>query len=552
MSTQSTYAQKASRGFAWNHLYKLTEFGLLNVYTMIIARHFGPEGSTPYLVYAALGTTISAVAAFGIEGVLLRFLPRITDTTSDVDLFSIGATSIRSFVRRLFAFRIFVVVIIFFIVAIVIYLLPLFSPSVAMSLGSIRNYGVYLIVFILAQGVVAFSTFAMIALLNTRRVFFLSLIGRSLLLLGGGIFLLQSSFTIEHAIQLHVASAIVNAALLLVCLRKEISWIEKSKVSSAPRHAISVFRDSIGFLWNPRATKFFLTSPIMLYGIAIWGSDLLSAILGRQPDILMIRAIYGENTLQVGLYNVASLLLIMTEYVFLLGLGGALVSILSKLAHDDESDSSGGKANYVRMTKARKEVAGFQNVTLLPLAGFMAVFPLLVVRAIYGNKYDAAVELVRYGIIALIICVGLFGGGLQLTSLIAIGKERLVFKSRLFWGITNLIANYFLILHFGGLGAIIGTNLANASACMTEEYFARKYIGPSVNYLSTFRITLIVTIAAYSSYLIMNSISLEIGSMAKLLIAAGLYSSIVIGAYLLFRIPEAKNVFMRIGKVFRS
>jgi O-antigen/teichoic acid export membrane protein len=141
---------------------------------------------------------------------------------------------------------------------------------------------------------------------------------------------------------------------------------------------------------------------------------------------------------------------------------------------------------------------------------------------------------------------------LQLTSLIAIGKERVVFKSRLFWGVTNLVANYFLILNFGGLGAIIGTNVANACACATEEYFARKYIGRSINYFSTLRIAVIVAGAGYCSYLIMNNIGLEIGSVAQLLIAAGIYSTIVIGAYLVFRVSEAINVFGRIGRVLRS
>ncbi len=552
MSGEQQYRDKAARGFAWNHLYKLTEFGLMNIYTMVIARHFGPAGSTPYIVYAALGTTISVMTTFGVDGVLLRFLPRISESNSKVDIGAIGASSIRSFIRRLFAFRMLLVSIVAGIVACVMYVLPPLIPTFSVSLGSLREYGGYVVIYLLAQGVVAFSTFALIGLLNTRKVFFSSLIVRSLMLASATFFLIQSSFTIEQAVQVHTFSAVLNALLLLIWLRQEVSALDKTVVSNSARtHAFSIFRDSIDFLKNPRATKYFLATPIMLYGIATWGSDILTAILGRQPDILMLRAIYGEQTPHVGLYNVASLLILMTEYAFLLGLGGALVSILSKLSHDDETASHGKKPNYHRMTKARREVAGFQNVTLLPLAGFMVTFPLLVIRSIYGVKYDDSVELVRYGLVALIICVGLFGGGLQLTSLVAIGKERLVFKNRLFWGVVNLVANYFLIIHLAGLGAIIGTNVANACACMTEEYLARKYIGASMNYLSTLRIAVIVIASAFIAYEMMNHILVDAESLIRLLAAAGVYSFLVVGSYLVFRVPEAKSVFVRIGNILQ-
>ena len=109
MTTSETYGKRATRSFAWNHFYKLSEFGLLNIYTMIIARHFGPVGSAPFVVYAAAGTSLSVIAAFAVDGVLLRYIPRMGDTDALTEEMAVpGATDLSSFVRKLFAFRLFI------------------------------------------------------------------------------------------------------------------------------------------------------------------------------------------------------------------------------------------------------------------------------------------------------------------------------------------------------------------------------------------------------------------------------------------------------------
>ena len=220
MSKTASYTTRATRGFAWNHLYKLTEFGLLNLFNMLIARHFGPEGSVPYVVYIALGTTISAIAAFGVDGTLLRYLPRITEVESgaDLELQAMGVTGLRSFVRRMFALRMFVVFIIITLTGIVLVVLPSLSRSLSNSFGSIAAYSPYILLFLFAQSIIAFSTFALIALLETKLLFVVSIIVRSLLLGLGVYFVTAGILDIDTAVVLHVMSAVVAAGTLLTIL----------------------------------------------------------------------------------------------------------------------------------------------------------------------------------------------------------------------------------------------------------------------------------------------------------------------------------------------
>ncbi len=552
MTEDRTFRERATRGFAWNYLYKLTEFGLMNVYTILVVRHFGPEISAPYAVFTALCTTISMICAFAVDGVLLRYIQRITtnENSSDSHFTQINSFGLQSFLKTLFAFRILVVTIVSILIFSILFFLPYAIPSLSQTFGSLKEFSPYLIVFLYAQAIVAFCTFTLIGLLEIKRVFFASLISRGLLLAAGIIFLVQGILSLEVAVVLFVVSAIINSLYLLLSFKREVSKHLLS-VGSGRFQLLSVIKEMWQLIKGTRHIKLFLATPLMIYGITTWGSDMLSTVLGRQPDILMMRGMLGENSSQIGYYLSASILLLVTEYIFLFGLGGTLVSIFSKLAHDDEKDAITGK-KYQRLSQARKEIAGFQNVVILPLCAYMLVFAPDVMRSFYGIKYDGAIPMVRIGLVALALSVGIFGGGMQITSLVAIGKERLVFRNRLFWGITNIIANFFLIRFYGGMGAIIGTQFANAFACGTESYFSGKLIEPSFDLFGTLRIALISTISVLGGYYLLSAVGSDGAYIMNTIISAFFVVITVSGFYFLLKIPEAEKIWLRLKGLFRQ
>jgi O-antigen/teichoic acid export membrane protein len=238
--------------------------------------------------------------------------------------------------------------------------------------------------------------------------------------------------------------------------------------------------------------------------------------------------------------------LIVTEYIFLFGLGGTLVSVYSTLAHQDEES---GDKSYSRLSSARKEVAGFQNVMLLPLCIFIFVFIQPISFVVFGDKFAPAIAMVRAGLGALFISVGVFGGGMQITTLISIGKERLVFRIRLFWGILNFVTNLVLIYYFGAMGAIVGTVYSNCGACGTEWYFATRYVGNSMHYLSTARIAVISIAAAVIPYVMIELFFSGLSSLVQIMIAGMMDGLLVIALYSVFRIPELGILRKRFGNL---
>src|SRR5436853_1771889 len=107
--SEVSFRQRAAKGFAWNYFYKLAEFGFMNLYTILVVRHFGPSISAPYALFTAICTTLSMVGAFAVDGVLLRYIQRVTNEDEHIPSAVLERSGLRNFLKTLFAFRLLVV-----------------------------------------------------------------------------------------------------------------------------------------------------------------------------------------------------------------------------------------------------------------------------------------------------------------------------------------------------------------------------------------------------------------------------------------------------------
>ncbi len=552
MST-TQFARRATRGFAWNHIYRVVDYGLWNIFTAVVARQLGPAIAAPFVVYMAIAMPLALLGTLGVDGVLLRFLTRVGHDGTDAEGNDLTALPLDQFLTKLFSFRILVTALLAALVFAALIILPAVIPSTSGALGSLTELAPFLIVFLVGQAMTSFATFAMIGLLQVKEVFIASLVTRSLLIVGMGVMLLTHSLTVWNAVALHSASVLLNAVVLLVALNRTVHAMsappsrESRKVL---KPIMGVLRELKGFASRPSLVKFFILTPVMLYGVTTWGSDLLSSVLGRQPDILMMRVFFGEHSKQIGYYSVACQVLLMTEYVCLFGLSGALVSVFSSLAHQDETDPSHTQERYPRLARARRDVMGYQAVAILPLCAFMYAFAPRLILFVFGRDYVASEMILRWGLLILATNIALIGGGVHITSLVTIGKERLVFRYRLMWGLANLVANYFLILNFGALGALFGTQIANLGACFTESILARKFIGSSFDAKAAASLSVIATISGALGYLAAEASTTMLPLIGQIIVGAiAAFGSCVLLYYFL-RIQAARRVYDRLQRFF--
>ncbi len=545
-------AQRITRGFAWNHLYKLAEYGGMNLYAILVLRSLGPEIGGNYAVYLSISGLLAIIGAFAVDGVLLRYLPRIL--RGERSYGDAKIEGVRPFLIELLAFRLFVNLVLGALLIVMLAILPDYIPGLAHSLEGIWQWWPYFAIFLFSQAVVAFSTSTLIGMLQTKWVFFASLIARFSLLAVGFVLLITGKLSIDGAVALHAFAAVLNAALLLHWVYRHV----EQESSAGLRMEFANFRRRLyRFIRKPSQVRIFLLMPFMLYGITTWGSDVLSTVLGRQPDVLMMRALLGENARDIGLYEAAARIGLMTEYVVLFGLGGMLVSVFSEFAHVDElasEEETEGKVrsnkkpkvHYTRLIKARKDVAGYQTISTAPAFIFMIVFTPLVLSVFFGAKFEDAAPMLLATLILQAITVIAFGGGMHVTSLVVIGKERFVFMNRLGWGIVNLVANYFLIQSYGGLGAIIGTQASNMAAIVLEGIVAARWIGQSFQFGRTLAILGVVLTSTILTYYGVQLLAPSMPAIVRLIVAGLIMAALTMGGYTLFRIPEAKTAWRKI------
>ncbi|MBS1904608.1 MAG: polysaccharide biosynthesis protein [Bacteroidetes bacterium] len=537
---------QATRGFIWNYLYKISEFGLLTLYTILVVRRLGPEVSAPYSIFLAVAIALAMFGAFAVDGVLLRYIQRVVQNSdATVERFdSIETLSLSHFLNTLLSFRLLTITAIGLLVSVVLIVVPFVFPSTSGLFGSLQHEVPLLLVFLYAQAIVAFSTLALTGLLETRRVFVASVVSRLLLIIAGFGLLQFGQITANRAIGVYVGSYIISAAILFASLRSVV----RSHVQAQGKTRHMSLKVMGRMIWSlvkaPRQVAVLLATPMMLYGITTWGNDILSMILGKQSDVMVMGVMLGEHSAQIGFYQAASVVLLVTEYVFLFGLGGALTSVFSKLVHDDEH-ATGGRG-YPTLSKARHEIAGSQNVLLIPLCIYVLFFTDTIVAALFGPQFAESTPMIRVGLAALITSVGFFGGGMQITTLVAIGKERLVFRNRLFWGVANMAANIPLIYYFGGMGALIGTQYANLAAVAAEWYFSRSIVGNSTDISGMLHILVASVIATGISYLVLHTPLITVGPWPVAIGGGIINALLVLVLYRLFRVGEVDMLIRRL------
>lgn len=536
---------RVTRGFAWNHLYKLTEYGLINLFVILAVREFGPEAAVPFTVYLSIFSTLSMVTAFAVDGVLLRFSALVDSKAEVATPFGPGATeSLARFLSPLFILRMTVTLLVGVLVVLAFGLLPFVSPSVAEAVGSMAWLAPYLVIALIAQALFAFCTSVLLGLLETRGIFIASLLGRTLLLAMSGALLIVDALTVEQAILAHTVSIVVTAMLISTFLWRLLKRQESGSLLETIRFGIQSW--NIGALGISRV-KMIFGSSLLAYGITTWGSDMLSTMLGRQPDILMLRIMLGEQSTQVSYYHAASTLLLISEYALLFGLGGTLVSVFSSLAHADRASQS----EMPQLADARRRIANFQTSVTTPLFLFVLFFAEPLIVALFGRAFVPAVPLVQLGVAITTLTVSLAGGGMSVTSLVAINRQSTVFKIRLLVGGMNLILNVGLIYYFGAIGAIVGTQCCNAMACVIESRIARRLIGPSVNAVGTLQVYLISMLSAGLPWIAMSYMNLP--TIVELSLGLACTATLTFVAYKLLKTRiAAETVDKAIGLLHRT
>lgn len=413
--------KRTSIGFFWNQISKIVEFGLIFLFSVVVARGLGTEQYGIYSIIISVCTLFLMFCSLGFNEAANTFIPKFLDEK--------GKTSY--LLKKLIWNRSSIT----FIFSLILY----FSSGVIANVINNPNISKYLklaILYVIFESLTTLLMYVFIGRLRTKLTFQVKFLAR-LLNLGLAYVFLRQGYGITGLIYILTFTSFLSTMVYLFRLKANI------------------FQSS---------EKFDL-QPIYKFSKTLWLTGFINFALGKQIDILLL-GFFLISTSEIGYYNIAFTLSITLSVLFLGGLEGISLSSLSEI--DTKRDRKSLELGWRIIIK----IAVFLSV---PVTLFAIYFAKPIITFFYSDTYLPAVILFQvfasFGLINRLL-----GGGTHITVLCATKRERLAFWLRLSAGLLNLILDILLIPYYGAMGAIIATGLSGVIIVALELSVVRHFL----------------------------------------------------------------------------
>lgn len=419
VDNEGSLVKKASSSFLWNQGAKIIEFGLAFVFNIIVARMLGPERQGIYATVTSLGGLVFLFASLGFEDLLNKYIARYSDRQSLFSGLFLHIVKIRGLLIG--------------IISVILFIYTDFVAEVILGNPEIGFYiRLYIpLIFLTSMTNVLRSLF--FGLLKVRYISIASIIN-NVLNVGGVYFVLKLGYGISGLIIYTLITFVISASYLVFQSRR-----------------------FVGQPVRPEKMK-----PLYLFGLVTWLTSGLNFALGKQMDILLLN-IFRISSESVGYYHVGVGFAVTLSTISLAGLLGIDVSIFSHAYRD------GGYELTRKWWEFITKVSIFMGT---PILLFFIIFSRDAIITFFSADYINSIILFQ---IFLSVCwiAKILGINANISSLYAIGRERVILWIRVFSTLLNILLAILLIPVFEIRGAIIATSIATLIHTILEFVFAK-------------------------------------------------------------------------------
>lgn len=413
--------------YLWNSAAKLGDFGLVYLFSVLLARMLDPVGYGSYATILSLSTLVFVLSSMGIDRTLHRYLGELSATPQ-------GRAGVPSLLKFLLAVRIA-------LLAALVAAVVLGRDWIALRYSNEAMAPLILAaaLYMVCQSLVSFASNILVGLLRTRAVGVLTVAFRAANL-GLAYLVLRSGGGVREILVLLGAS---SAVLLVGYLWK----------------TLPLFRG------EGRAVR---RRSVLGFAASAWVLTAVGFGLGKQSDVILLNAIRHSQS-EIAFYDVAFSITQVAGTVLTVGLTGISLALFSRRQKARPEEVGGLWRSFVVLVGS----------AVVPFVAFLVANAHASVVAVYGPEYrEAGGLLAAY---ALPMGVGwLLGGGSSSTFLQATHRIRTVLAVRVVMGATNVVLNVFLIRLWGAQGALAGTGICAASAVIGEALITRRVSRVSV------------------------------------------------------------------------
>ncbi len=417
-------SRRAKRGFFWNQIGGILDYGLFLVFSVLVARALGAREFGLYgtvVSYAAFGLMLISL---GMDRAIHVFVPQFEEEKRKAVFL----------VRRLLRIRLTMGL----AVAAALFLI---SPLLMAATGQVRVGGLlrWMGVYVISMGLSSLFLAYFSARLDLKKAR-LTKAAIQLVNVIGAVWIYQ------YGAGAAAVLILLSATVALTALA--FAWLGRD-VFSDPGDAADL----------GEVRSFCRSQTVM---------EVLSFITGKNADIIMLNLLLA-GTLQVGYYNVSAALTLAISTMLISGAGDIGLSATSMMVQKGEPDQ------LHRAWRFRLKTSIILTVPLMVLS--FAIAPTLV-RTLLSESYLPAADVFRVAIAGQIL-MSLMGGGAHGDILLTSGHHRTVRTLRISFGAVNVALNLLLIPDWGAAGAAAATAIA-AVGLVLSEFVALRRIQPVV------------------------------------------------------------------------
>ena len=414
-------------GFAWNHAAKLTEYVLVYLFSVLVARGLGPDANGMFASLLSVSYLLIAFSSAGIEAALTRFIPNLIQNQSNGQL--------RYIVRRLLAVKILLLAIACTVVA--IFWNPL-AHRFALE-GSPTEFVVFISVFVVVRGLGSLFGTLLLARFRTKELFFCTTV--PLLLQIGAVLLLGPDILrLEDVIIVVLGGQTVTAISLFLLSRDD---------AGSPEEEISL-------------------RPVLTFSGLLWANVFVDYFLGKQGDVVFL-AFFAIPKNQIGWYDISFTLSQIPSFGMAAGFMGVSLATFA-------SSAGGKRMEFVETwTKLNRLITRMT----LPLYCFGIMYAREIIHVCFSDAYLGAVPLMQV-LFGARILTRFFGGGENTDALLALSKERLAVSIALAAGVVNVAGNCLLIPPLGAMGAAVSTGCVTIAVNAATAVALRQSVGAEI------------------------------------------------------------------------
>jgi O-antigen/teichoic acid export membrane protein len=498
--------RRAPMGFLWNQLYQLWLFGSSFLLTVVLTHGLSPTEYGAYATALTAFTTVSYLAAFGLEEAATIWVPRA--------LTEEGRAQASSVIRRLIGTRLLFLLA---ACAAILFLFPVLPgwlghlslPGAAglasvLSDPAVQNRLIPLAFYVGGSGFVSLLFAIFTSLLRTRVILVVSGCSQGANLALAGVFL-SLGWGVDGVFwALGVVSWLTVVAYLF--------WLAPLLLVRRPDHAISL-------------------RPALRLSVAAWLTNLAGGALLKQVAIWLL-VLFAYSDTQKGFFNLAFQLGHSAGLLLVAGLSGVSMATMAA-AYAGENRSW--------LATSWRAVLKVQILLALPLLVFSLLNAQAIVILLFGRDYAGVAPLLQL-FLAFNILTRLSGGGIHQAALYVLGKQRFVVYLQ--WASLALTAllGLLLIPKGGAMGALIATGLPP----VLVELAQLAYLLPSLNRRYPLRFVLRYALV-YAAPVVAGLLWRPLGALG--LIGAGfIFGLLLIGALLLVKPLDAEDAAL-LGKM---